>query len=1262
MRRRLTLANEFAQDLLGDIGSELIISLNTTEGSVSFLSAFESTAESEYDLDATDFEVNLAASAAALREMYRSMKVETVLASGSSIPHPSPAPTHVPSADDVTFAPTEFSCPLTSEGTHDPTKYLQLARPEISVARGSAYALGTVYGDEDEAIFSRDFGLLNSATPGSWTYFSVSMGGQTGLGGTGGSAYTLASEAASVDVLVKTATVYYDSRTVSIAYQLKDAAGRTSTLASGRTISLTLVSAIDSDTYTASFTCGAPSAYTGIGLCTASIDSAWFMEDQDHKLDVVVSVSYASSTAWSSIENLMLVQKPTFDLLSTASMAMSLPHHPLLPGESLSVSVEANTDGQALSLWIFTVSYDANVLEFSSVSTGATYIDAVVVDGSGYVKLATSGLSNGVTDAEVTGDAVDVATLSFVVRSDATAGVHSAAVSLHVSDMVNSGSIKFAEDVTGQVNDERGGAQTEGQITVTELDFIGIFASAPLSEIYNTAPLSGEAVASSISAVAVYNHMSYGNIDVSNIVSCETASSSFELDGCEVTASTEHNEGTPGAAVYVTYNDGTYTGLISTVLFKIWSPVTVTLDADITKLGKVSDCANLYQQASLTAHATFTTGGDGSKSITAIVTDLVVFTSNDDEIVSVQGGIVQGQAAGATTVSLSLPDVNYPSVVGSPISIKVTDEAASIDRLDVVVFNGASWVSSPGAVALNSTVNPEIELSLDLSAEGQEAFVAIYAVYGDGTYEEVGLDGINLTSYATESIAVDSDNSLYVQVGASSVCAPVLHADWLDGCGGVIASGTGVLMLTMPGATSLSASVSAAKLAKSDDPAATAPFSVATSATISATAGYEDGSTQSFSTDSRAVFAIAEDSTDLIELNGNVISVLDGAAIMFDSTASVVISVPSVTDITVVVTVTLAEFASFAIDTTPYPAVSSFTGSFDTLRIIGCSGVYQRLQGLASGALTDGTESSVYAYATWSSSNENVAYFSATTLVPVTTGTVTITATFGGMDQTMEIAITNDEAVITSMAIGSSPGTLTGYVNATDELAIMADFDDGTSLTIASTVAVSSSWLKPSQLFGWNSADSSVIAVNTEGILSLKANHFTSVGITAHDTCGFGITSDTASVFANLVAETYDVDMGVTSGAPFGTAEVGDTIEVEVRIEASSSYSLTAFQVVVTFDDSLVKVASTDDCVQGSGWDHTWECTTNDPVDEVLLVGSCGLSPSSNCNTIGTRAVGVITFTVIGEGHNIFSGYSVKLKDEASTVENAEFFAGKTKH
>ena len=160
------------------------------------------------------------------------------------------------------------------------------------------------------------------------------------------------------------------------------------------------------------------------------------------------------------------------------------------------------------------------------------------------------------------------------------------------------------------------------------------------------------------------------------------------------------------------------------------------------------------------------------------------------------------------------------------------------------------------------------------------------------------------------------------------------------------------------------------------------------------------------------------------------------------------------------------------------------------------------------------------------------------------------------------------------------------------------------------------------------------------------------------DACGGGAESASHGVYANLDPETHDVDMGFETGAPFGTLVVGDTLDVDVRIQASSSQDVTAFQVILTFDDSIVRVESDSDCVQGSDWASSFACTTNDPTNEVLMVGSCGLSPSSACGTRGLLTVGTVTFKAIAEGVVDITGDIIKIKDDSLTTENMAIFAG----
>ena len=97
---------------------------------------------------------------------------------------------------------------------------------------------------------------------------------------------------------------------------------------------------------------------------------------------------------------------------------------------------------------------------------------------------------------------------------------------------------------------------------------------------------------------------------------------------------------------------------------------------------------------------------------------------------------------------------------------------------------------------------------------------------------------------------------------------------------------------------------------------------------------------------------------------------------------------------------------------------------------------------------------------------------------------------------------------------------------------------------------------------------------------------------------------------------------------------------------------------VLAFDPAVVRVASDASCAKGGGWLSSFECTTNDPVDEVLLVGSCGLSPSSGCKSSGAFEAASVTFTVVGPGLGRIGGEVTKLKDDVVTISGTDIGAG----
>ena len=1113
-----------------------------------------------------------------------------------------------------------------------------------------------------DAAISRPFGLLSSAPPGSSVSFAAFLGDEQ-VGTSSGDATTQADAAASVEILVKTSTVYHDSAVVEIAYRVRDAAGRSQVLSTD--LSVTILLSEPSGVST-SGSCDTADPTTGLGTCQFDVSSlGWFSASSDVLVTATVEVAYAETVvATASSVTVTLQMEPSPTSLSSAGMVMTLPHHPLVAGESFTVDIVADTNGQDLHVWVLEVIFDTELLSYDSTTASALYTSAVANDdGAGVVSMSTSGLSTGTLSADVTGSNVPVASISFVVTDSAPAGSNAGAISFIAKDMVNGGTVKFAADVTGQVNDERGGTQTSGQLTVVALEYVGIFAHTGQSELVNYGPLNGAVSSSTVEAVAVFNRAGEDNVDVSNAVACSHGGSGgsdiLALDGCEVTVSSSETAGSLNAVVSVGYD-----ALVSSVEMRVWFPSSLTLNISDAKLGAVygstSTPCRRYQRADLTAWATFSTDS-GGVSVVADVTSLMTFESSDTSVVAVVGSAVQGIATGTATVACT-------GLVDGSVEITVSDEGVAVTALNVVVYSGASWVGDIGEVSLDSFVSPILELAHDLSAEGDNANIVVYAEYDDGAYEEVSSEVLLETTDTSGSVSiVDGTAALRVEVGAVSVCGPLIRASWFV-CNATLSTGNGVVMLDMPSPSPTGVSVTAnkAKIAKSGDGSTERPFSIATSSTLSVVVSFEDGSTQDFSTDSRTSYAIrADGSESMIALDSNIVSVLSDAVI--DDSSSLVtvnVSFPGVFDLFATISLTVVEFNGLVLSSSPYPSVSGYAGNVHTLHRVACTSVYQRLEMRATGSLSDGTTraaSSFYTEVSYALEESSVASLSSARYVEaVAAGSATVVGTFGGLSASLIITVTDVSVNVTSLAIKDNIGTsstLSGSEGTTDTMSVEAEFDDGTSIAIAFSGETSSGWLSPSEILAFSSDIPTVISVTPEGLVELLSNHYSAVSVSATDTCGSGA-ADSVDVYANLAPEEHDVDLGATTGPPFGTVTVGDTFDVDVRIQASNSFDMTAFQVVVGFDSTLVQVASDSKCVQGGSWSESWECTTNDPVDEVLLIGTCGLSPTTNCGTTGLLTVGTITFEAVAEGTNRFSSFIVKIKDDEKTTIDTDMVAG----
>ena len=121
-------------------------------------------------------------------------------------------------------------------------------------------------------------------------------------------------------------------------------------------LALAMTMSVPSTTTSQSASCASPDATTGIGVCTLTVASARFSTSEDVATIVSMAIKYSGiEVAVSNSVGVTLVKQPTFDALTAAGMTATLPHYPHRTGDMIEVEIAANTDEQALNVWVVDV-------------------------------------------------------------------------------------------------------------------------------------------------------------------------------------------------------------------------------------------------------------------------------------------------------------------------------------------------------------------------------------------------------------------------------------------------------------------------------------------------------------------------------------------------------------------------------------------------------------------------------------------------------------------------------------------------------------------------------------------------------------------------------------------------------------------------------------------------------------------------------------------------------------------------------------------
>ncbi|KAK3281687.1 hypothetical protein CYMTET_10534 [Cymbomonas tetramitiformis] len=1079
----------------------------------------------------------------------------------------------------------------------------------------------------------------------------------------------------------------------------------------------------DSSALQVAVACDLPDASTGTASCEYDgggfIDEleGWFSEEQNVTALVTVSVTYGGAEiATSDTHHVILAQQVAHGPRMEAGLLMTLPLSPRFAGDMITCQVTAHTGGFAMSAVGFTMYYDTTALQYAGFEGAAAFLTPTLSDHTeGRLGVLFSGLAAGVDASTVTGDDVALATVSLHVRDDAVDGLYSTAVSAVVIEMVSMEMVTIpgTVDVPAEIRDERaadveGDARYKGQLTLESPRVVGLYAYLGRAELFNTAPLDGADVRTTVTALRVLNRFgtpdeavasteAVCSVSLLEVADAEAAPSDTEGIACEVVLQSErHTKGASTVTLSVT--DG-LSGYAAAVPVRVWFPEAVAVELADTELNAIArawaeGCVTArYQSSAVTAAARF--GGEGLEAAASDmdswldVTCSVAFEVGDPAVASVEGALVRGLAPGATTVYISGLS---SSVAESIAEVRVSsDEVAA--HLDVALLTGLAWDAVPAVVADEGGAGEALEgavtLLQELTAEGRSGPIFVYAAYTDGATELIsrGGSGMNVTvsvaagfahALVVEPASLPNDAAAAysfrgaVPAEAESADGDLLQTFWVEPCTSLeIASGHGHVTVQLAAPVSATVIAAVSKVAHNADPAAASPVSLATASALVVTLKYEDGSERDFTYDKRTVLDVVTGTHAIrvavdADTGPYAEAVADGAR----GVGTVRATFPeyaAASGLVAYVEVEVVAMEGVSLSSSPHPAFTgSHTVSETRLGWILCSGVFQRaalqlIATLSDGQTRDVTSEADFAVtpvaASIAGSSVGLSVVEGNIVVPSILGTYSITGSFSGAESAALEVIVEDTVVAASevehATEWSSGGALRGLPGTSQPLVVVMRFTDGTELTDAVSGA-QATWLPPSDLLAFTSDAPDRLEVSNSGSVTLLANHYDAVLLTATAVCSDPALVDAAhplpssgdAVFCNLVASAGDVDLGAEDGVQFAPAAIGMRLEVPVRLQAQGT--LNVFAVTVTANPAHLAAV---ECRVGTDWAaYSFTCTLNDPPGEVLLAGVELESPVS-----GLAHLGTVTFEVLGGFVTTPIGGVVHALGTSTTHENTAY-------
>jgi hypothetical protein len=606
--------------------------------------------------------------------------------------------------------------------------------------------------------------------------------------------------------------------------------------------------------------------------------------------------------------------------------------------------------------------------------------------------------------------------------------------------------------------------------------------------------------------------------------------------------------------------------------------------------------------------------------------------------------IVAGVAPGTAALTAGAL-VNLVFTVSLQVGIVVALRSFVYQASATVVSIPATSIEG---VAITTTVKP----GLALNAEGAVASIVTYALGNDGAYTDVSLyPGLSITSIDTTDITAVNTSGVWtavVPIGASTLApGAYLNAVLKDpSTSTVLQTGVGYLYTSLATILNVTVKASLLKVTVPGDPAI--GLGIPTSAQLTVTVYFSDGTNQVLTSDARTVYTVSSGSVSSTGMYTSVSGTPTGSFTITVTFASTWLRAAGSSGN---VTLTVVKMTALSAALTHSLPVGGLVAS---LKPIQCTATYQ--QGVLSSIATfsDSSILSATASTSFTTATSAFATLSGTTVTGKSAGTAVINGSYSGFTTSVSVPVVSTGASVSSITLTYSLAYLAAKAGGTMSATVPVQFSDGTSYTNAITQFPGNL----STFLSFAVDDTARLTVSSAGVLTLVNNSYTSQVVTATAVCPANaslVKTSTASVAGNVLPEVNDAKLGYLTGIPVRATNASQNIVIALSFNTGTA-NLLSWQFNFYYDAAVYGVPTLTIASAWAGYTSTLNpaAQSTGQAPYALLLGSTTASTLTQTTTVATITLPVKSSYTMAN-LDLITGYTTVLRTSTSTVYNNAF-------